>query len=120
MPLSSEATHDHTGYRRLQYLRHNGPEHVLAFAPTRSGKGVGLVIPTLLAWEESAVIFDIKGDLFMGRVVDGSLACDEIGDLERNIRSIVAVTFSVPKPSGQLRIFAIHHNELSTNLAAAS
>ena len=28
--------------RRLQYLRHNGPEHVLAFVPTRSGKGVGL------------------------------------------------------------------------------
>jgi len=25
-----------------QYLRHNGPEHVLCFAPTRSGKGVGL------------------------------------------------------------------------------
>ncbi|WP_394766520.1 type IV secretory system conjugative DNA transfer family protein [uncultured Paludibaculum sp.] len=42
--------------QRLRYLRHNGPEHVLAFAPTRSGKGVGLVIPTLLAWEESAVI----------------------------------------------------------------
>src|ERR1700761_6972061 len=48
--------------RRLQYLRHNGPEHVLAFAPTRSGKGVGLVIPTLLAWEESAVVYDIKGE----------------------------------------------------------
>ena len=48
--------------RRLQYLRHNGPEHVLAFAPTRSGKGVGLVIPTLLAWDESAVIYDIKGE----------------------------------------------------------
>jgi type IV secretion system protein VirD4 len=47
---------------RLKYLRHNGPEHVLAFAPTRSGKGVGLVIPTLLAWEESAVIYDIKGE----------------------------------------------------------
>src|SRR5260370_9979578 len=25
------------------YLRHDGPEHVLCFAPTRSGKGVGLV-----------------------------------------------------------------------------
>jgi type IV secretion system protein VirD4 len=48
--------------RRLRYLRHNGPEHVLAFAPTRSGKGVGLVIPTLLAWSESAVIYDIKGE----------------------------------------------------------
>jgi type IV secretion system protein VirD4 len=47
---------------RLHYLRHNGPEHILAFAPTRSGKGVGLVIPTLLAWEESAVIYDIKGE----------------------------------------------------------
>lgn len=46
----------------LRYLRHNGPEHVLAFAPTRSGKGVGLVIPTLLAWSESAVIYDIKGE----------------------------------------------------------
>src|SRR5205823_9274534 len=49
-------------WSRLHYLRHNGPEHVLAFAPTRSGKGVGLVIPTLLAWDESAVIYDIKGE----------------------------------------------------------
>lgn len=48
--------------RRLRYLRHDGPEHILAFAPTRSGKGVGLVIPTLLAWSESAVIYDIKGE----------------------------------------------------------
>lgn len=47
---------------RLHYLRHNGPEHVLAFAPTRSGKGVGLVIPTLLAWSESCVVYDIKGE----------------------------------------------------------
>src|SRR5579883_2637378 len=48
--------------KRIHYLRHDGPEHVLAFAPTRTGKGVGLVIPTLLAWEESAVIYDIKGE----------------------------------------------------------
>ena len=46
--------------RHLQCLRHNGPEHVLAFAPTRSGKGVGLVIPMLLAWAESAIIYHIK------------------------------------------------------------
>ena len=31
------------------YLRHEGPEHVMAFAPTRSGKGAGLVVPTLLS-----------------------------------------------------------------------
>ncbi len=44
------------------YLRHDGPEHVMAFAPTHSGKGVGLVVPTLLSWTGSAVIHDIKGE----------------------------------------------------------
>ena len=44
------------------YLRHDGPEHVMAFAPTRSGKGVGLVVPTLLSWAGSTVIHDIKGE----------------------------------------------------------
>lgn len=43
-------------------LRHDGPEHVLAFAPTRSGKGVGLVLPTLLSWADSALVLDIKGE----------------------------------------------------------
>lgn len=47
---------------KVTYLRHNGPEHILAFAPTRSGKGVGLVLPTLLGWKESAFILDIKGE----------------------------------------------------------
>ena len=47
---------------RQYYLRHNGKEHVLAFAPTRSGKGVGLVLPTLLSWEHSVVNLDIKGE----------------------------------------------------------
>ena len=50
------------GRTQEDYLRHDGPEHVMAFAPTRSGKGVGLVVPTLLSWTESAVIHDIKGE----------------------------------------------------------
>jgi type IV secretion system protein VirD4 len=44
------------------YLRHDGPEHVICFAPTRSGKGVGLVVPTLLTWPGSAIVHDIKGE----------------------------------------------------------
>ena len=44
------------------YLRHDGPEHVMAFAPTRSGKGVGLVVPTLLSWTGSVIVHDIKGE----------------------------------------------------------
>ncbi|MDW3224273.1 MAG: conjugal transfer protein TraG [Paracoccaceae bacterium] len=50
------------GKRDHDYLRHDGPEHVLCFAPTRSGKGVGLVIPTLLTWPGSAIVHDIKGE----------------------------------------------------------
>ena len=44
------------------YLRHDGPEHILCFAPTRSGKGVGLVVPSLLTWPGSAIVHDIKGE----------------------------------------------------------
>ncbi len=50
------------GFWRSDYLRHYGPEHVLCFAPTRSGKGVGLVVPTLLTWRGSAIVHDIKGE----------------------------------------------------------
>jgi len=50
------------GRHHGRYLRHDGPEHIMAFAPTRSGKGVGLVVPTLLSWTGSAVIHDIKGE----------------------------------------------------------
>jgi len=53
--------YDHSA-NRLHYLKHDGPEHILAFAPTRSGKGAGFVIPSLLAWPESAVVYDIKGE----------------------------------------------------------
>lgn len=40
------------------YLRHDGAEHVLCFAPTRSGKGVGLVVPTLLTWPGASIVHD--------------------------------------------------------------
>ncbi|WP_273120542.1 type IV secretory system conjugative DNA transfer family protein [Ferrovum myxofaciens] len=46
----------------VQYLRHKGPEHMMVFAPTRSGKGVGIVIPTLLSWDQSVLVHDIKGE----------------------------------------------------------
>jgi type IV secretion system protein VirD4 len=46
----------------VRYLRHKGPEHMMVFAPTRSGKGVGIVIPTLLNWDQSVLVHDIKGE----------------------------------------------------------
>jgi type IV secretion system protein VirD4 len=45
-----------------RYLRHDGPEHVKVIAPTRSGKGVGVVIPTLLTWPHSVLVYDLKSE----------------------------------------------------------
>jgi type IV secretion system protein VirD4 len=42
------------------YLMFGGSQHVIMSAPTRSGKGVGIVIPNLLTWPDSMVILDIK------------------------------------------------------------
>ena len=46
------------------YLIADGFQHVLLFAPTGSGKGVGFVIPNLLFWEESCICHDIKLENF--------------------------------------------------------
>ena len=48
----------------LAYLRHGGPEHVLCLGPLRSGKGVAGVIPTLLSWPFSTLVYDEKGELW--------------------------------------------------------
>ena len=49
---------------RRHYLRFGGPEHVACYAPTRSGKGVGLVIPNCLLYEGSLVCLDVKKENF--------------------------------------------------------
>src|SRR3546814_8475245 len=64
---SDVCSSDLFGRLEHNYLRHDGPEHVLCFAPTRSGKGVGLVIPTLLTWPGSAIVHDIKIGRASGR-----------------------------------------------------
>lgn len=45
-------------------LRFGGQQFVALGAPTRSGKGVGIVIPNLLDWPQSAVVQDIKQECF--------------------------------------------------------
>ena len=50
--------------RAGRLVRHDGPEHVFVFAPTRSGKGIGIVIPTLLTWSRSVLVYDIKKELW--------------------------------------------------------
>jgi len=45
-------------------MLHNGVEHILLVAPTRSGKGVNTIIPTGLVWQNSIFFFDVKGELW--------------------------------------------------------
>lgn len=103
-----------------RYLRHDGPEHVLCFAPTRSGKGVGLVIPSLLTWPGSAIIHDIKGENWQltagwrarfGRVLlfDPTNAASaaynpllEVRRGEREVRDVQNIADILVDPEGQL------------------
>lgn len=47
-----------------KFLKFGGQQFVALGAPTRSGKGVGIVIPNLLEWQESAVVQDIKQECY--------------------------------------------------------
>ena len=47
-----------------EWLTYDGPEHQLVSGASRSGKGVGHVIPTLLNWTESALVYDVKNELW--------------------------------------------------------
>ena len=53
---------DPKGERRL--VRHLGAEHVLVVAPCRSGKTAGISVPTLLSWEDSVLVVDVKGESY--------------------------------------------------------
>jgi len=48
--------------RHGRLLRYSGPAHLLTIAPTRSGKGVGAIIPNLLTAERSILCIDPKGE----------------------------------------------------------
>lgn len=52
------------GKKRGRFLVFGGSEHVIVEAPTRTGKGVGVVIPNLLTWTDSVVILDVKRENF--------------------------------------------------------
>ena len=47
-----------------KFLTLGGQQSVLLSAPTRSGKGVGIVVPNLLSWPDSVCVVDIKGENF--------------------------------------------------------
>lgn len=49
-----------------EMLAYDGAGHLLLVGASRSGKGRGHVVPTLLAWPQSALVLDVKGELADG------------------------------------------------------
>ncbi|MFK0167039.1 type IV secretory system conjugative DNA transfer family protein [Rhizobium sp. NPDC090279] len=45
-----------------ELMRYDGPAHLLTMAPTRTGKGVGTIIPNLLTADRSVICIDPKGE----------------------------------------------------------
>lgn len=50
------------GRYKGKILSHSGPEHLMMMAPTRMGKGINTVLPTLWSWKKSVIVNDIKGE----------------------------------------------------------
>jgi type IV secretion system protein VirD4 len=47
-----------------RYLTYAGVEHAIIVGASRSGKGAGHVVPTLIAWPQSTFVYDRKGELW--------------------------------------------------------
>jgi type IV secretion system protein VirD4 len=62
--LNDDPTGIIVGRLGRSFLRLRGTRHALLAAPTRSGKGVGAVIPNLLSYQGSMVVLDIKQEAF--------------------------------------------------------
>jgi len=78
---------------RGSYLRDCGSGHVFGYAPSRAGKGVSTIIPTLTTWRHSALIHDFKGELWaqtagarkqMGQVCLKFNPADKVGCVKYN------------------------------------
>lgn len=65
VPTKPSRTRVVVGRFKRKLLAYDGPEHQLVTGATRSGKGVGHVVPTLLGgWLESVLVLDIKSELW--------------------------------------------------------
>ena len=71
-------------------MRFGGPEHVMLEAPTRAGKGVGVIIPNLLDWPDSLVVLDIKQENY-----------DNTAGYRKDVLRQIVLLFNPLDPSGR-------------------
>ncbi len=128
---------DKKGKTREVYLIESSMnEHILCYAPSRSGKGVGLVVPSLLLWKDSSITLDPKGenwDLTSGHLRDNGHRCIRLDlgapyfrynplselnpisvDLPDEVRRMVGVITSTGKGGGDNKFFEDQAKDLLT------
>lgn len=94
-----------TVVKAVELLRDGGNTHLFGFCPTRSGKGVGFVIPTLLTWEASVMVNDPKGEAFALTAGFRKAAGQNIIKLQPACTDGSAARWN---PLGEIRIFTLH------------
>lgn len=103
---------DHKG--RTHYLRHDGPEHIGVIAPTRSGKGVSLIVPTLLSWTESLVAIDMRGEQYT--LTSGFRATEARNRVHRWQPAALEGSISI-NPLAEVRLGSAHDTGDATNIS---
>lgn len=89
----------------LELMRDGGNTHIFAFCPTRSGKGVGLVIPTLLTWQDSVMVNDPKGEAF---ALTGGFRAAAGQDVIKYEPACTNGTGARWNPLDEIRIYTLH------------
>ena len=122
------------GSFRGHMLRFDGPENVLLVGAARQGKGVGVLIPTLLELREHVVVIDIRGETWdqtagwRGSAAGGGRALrlqitqpgstrlnllDEIRDGAQEFRDAAMLAEMAVNPSGDPRMTTDHWKQTS-------
>lgn len=91
--------------KTVELLRDGGNTHLFGFCPTRSGKGVGMVIPTLLTWRHSVMVNDPKGEAYALSAGFRKAAGQDVIKLEPGGTDGTGARWN---PLDEIRIFSLH------------
>lgn len=90
---------------KVEILRDGGNTHLFGFCPTRSGKGVGMVIPTALTWRHSIMMNDPKGEAYALTAGFRKAAGQDIIKYEPACTDGTGACWN---PLDEIRIFSLH------------
>jgi type IV secretion system protein VirD4 len=91
--------------KKTMLLRDGGNTHLFGFCPTRSGKGVGMVVPTLLTWQHSVMVNDPKGEAWALTAGFRQAAGQDVLKFEPACTDGTGARWN---PLDEIRIFTLH------------